>query len=115
PDLPETPFASIFTGWAGLLPSNSLLRRSAYARTPGWDETFGQPAEDTDVFLLMALQGSVHYLSRPLLRYRRHATQNTSDRARLVAQDRKLYRKWARVQGSTPYEQELIRGAWRFR
>ena len=85
PAVADTPFISIFSAWAGLLPSNSLLRRSVYAATPGWDESLGQPAEDTDVFLHMALRGSVHYVPRKLLRYRRHAGQSTADRPGLLA------------------------------
>jgi glycosyltransferase involved in cell wall biosynthesis len=97
PSIAETPFTSIYAAWAGLLPSNSLLRRSVYATTPGWDEAFGQLAEDTDLFLQMALRGSVHYVPRALLRYRRHGNQATADRARILQQDLKLFHKWAHL------------------
>ncbi len=114
PSVPETPFTSIYAAWAGLLPSNSMLRRSVYATTPGWDETFGQLAEDTDVFLQMALRGSVHYICRPFLRYRRHARQATSDYARIAAQDQKLFRKWAHLGLSGP-ERARVHAARAFR
>jgi GT2 family glycosyltransferase len=115
PEVAETPFTSIFCAWAGLMPSNSLLRRSVYASTPGWDESLGQPAEDTDLFLQMALRGSVHFVPRPLLRYRRHAQQSTADRVRLLEQDRKLFQKWAQIEGLTGRELATLLAARSFR
>ncbi len=114
PGVAETPFVSIFSAWAGLLPSNSVLRRSVYAATPGWDEGFGQLAEDTDLFLHMALRGSVHYIPRPLLRYRRHANQATSDQTKSMRQDQKLFRKWAGLALAGP-ERAKVRSARAFR
>ncbi len=93
-DVPATPFVSIFALWAGLLPSNSLLRRSVYDQTPGWDEVMGRPGEDTDVFLQMSLRGEVHYLPRALVRYRRHPGQYSGAGIR-PGQERSLYAKWA--------------------
>jgi glycosyltransferase involved in cell wall biosynthesis len=112
---PETPFTSIFAGWAGLLPSNSLLRRSVYATAPGWDEAFGQPAEDTDMFLHMALRGSVHYIPHSLVRYRRYSNQSTADGARLIAQNKKLFMKWSRHQDLTARQLAEVRAARSFR
>ena len=48
-----TPFESVYT-LAGLIPSLTLIRRTIYEQTPGWDESFGQPCEDTDLFLHVA-------------------------------------------------------------
>jgi glycosyltransferase involved in cell wall biosynthesis len=115
PGVAETPFASIFSSWAGLLPSNSLFRRSVYATTPGWDESLGQPAEDTDMFLHMALRATVHYLPHVLVRYRRHATQSTIDRARILTQDRKLFWKWRQRKDLTSRELAVVREARWFR
>lgn len=115
PEVAETPFTALFSAWAGLLPSNSLLRRSVYTCTPGWDESFGQPAEDTDVFLHMALRGTVHYVPRILLRYRRHAAQSTANRSGILAQDRKLFQKWSRIEGLTSPQLALVRAARSFR
>ena len=114
PTVAETPFTSIYAAWAGLLPSNSLLRRSVYDKTPGWDETFGHLAEDTDVFLQMALRGSIHYLPRALLRYRRHANQATSNTARIREQDQKLFHKWAHIDFTDP-ERARVQTARAFR
>jgi hypothetical protein len=112
---PRTPFATIFAAWAGIVPSNALLRRSAYAMTRGWDESLGQPAEDTDLFLSMALFGEVHYIPTPLVRYRRHRLQSTADRARILVQDRKLFEKWEQARQLAPAQQEQVRSARRFR
>ena len=111
----ETPFDSIFGVWAGLLPSNSLVRRSVYSRISGWDESLGQPSDDTDLFLQVALQCKVHYVARTLVDYRRHASQSTSSHARIVTQDRKLYRKWAHEVELSPYEQSILAHAQWFR
>ena len=115
PGVAETPFVSIFSAWAGLLPSNSILRRSVYATTPGWDESLGQPAEDTDLFLHMALRGSVHYLPTALVGYRRHASQSTTDTARILDQDRKLFRKWRHRPDLTESQLAIVEAARRFR
>ncbi len=115
PGVTETPFASIFAAWAGLLPSNSLLRRSVYATTPGWDEMLGQPAEDTDVFLHMALRGTVHHVPQVLLRYRRHAAQSTTDVARILGQDRKLFRNWRNRRDLTERQLAVVAQARWFR
>jgi glycosyltransferase involved in cell wall biosynthesis len=114
PHVVETPFVSIFSAWTGLLPSNALLRRSVYVRTPGWDDSIGQPAEDTDLFLHMAMRGRVHYLALPLVLYRRHANQSTSDSALILAQDRKVRSKWARMDGLTTSEHAVIKDALTF-
>jgi GT2 family glycosyltransferase len=111
----ETPFETIFGAWAGLLPSNTLVRRTVYARTLGWNELLGQPSEDTDLFLQMALRGSIHYVAKPLVRYRRHTKQSTTDRARILAQDRKLFAKWARVDQFSECDARIVRQAHRFR
>jgi GT2 family glycosyltransferase len=114
PSCPETPFASIFT-LAGVVPSLSLIRRSVYERTPGWDEAFGQHFEDTDLFLQIALRNPIHYLPRPLVRHRRHAAQSTADTRKFRPQEEKLYAKWRRGAGLTEEERAVVEAAWRFR
>jgi len=114
-DEPDTPFVSVFSAWAGLLPSCSVLRRSVYADVPGWDEVLGQGGEDTDVFLHMGLRGAIHYVPRPLVRYRRHAAQDSGDRNKAEAQLRRLYAKWAHVQGLTASQQTVVDHARQFR
>ena len=114
PDEPETPFVSIFC-LAGIVPSLALIRLSAYERTPGWDEAFGQIYEDTDLFLHLALIGAVHFVPSVLLRHRRHPTQSTATIEKLAVQERKLYERWRHPVGLTESQRETVRAAWRFR
>jgi glycosyltransferase involved in cell wall biosynthesis len=115
PDERETPFAAIYAAWCGILPSNALLRRSVYLATRGWDESLGQPAEDTDLFLQIALRTQVDYLPHSLIRYRRHFGQVTRDRRRILAQDAKLFSKWAGLETLLPAERSLVESARWFR
>jgi glycosyltransferase involved in cell wall biosynthesis len=110
----ETPLVSILC-LAGLIPSLSLMRRSVYEQTPGWDEGMGWYLEDTDLFLQLALRGKVHYLPRALVRHRRHRGQSTADPARFPAQERKLYTKWRRGVGLTEAQRQVVAEALRFR
>jgi GT2 family glycosyltransferase len=110
----ETPLVSILC-LAGLIPSLSLIRRSVYEQTPGWDEGMGWYLEDTDLFLQMALRSKVHYLPQALVRHRRHPGQVTSDPARFAAQERKLYAKWQRGAGLTEAQRQVVAEALRFR
>ncbi len=93
PETPETPFVSIFV-LTRLIPSLAVLRRSVYQQAGGWDEAFGQPCEDTDLFLRMALAAPVHYVPRILLRYRMHGGQSTTNEQHQRTQEEKLYAKW---------------------
>jgi glycosyltransferase involved in cell wall biosynthesis len=114
PDEPETPFVSIFS-LAGIVPSVAVIRRSAYERTPGWDEAFGQHYEDTNLFLHLALIGAVHFVPSALVRHRRHPTQSTAATDKFVVQERKLYERWRRPVGLAASQSETVRAAWRFR
>lgn len=111
---PETPFCSIFT-LAPVIPSVALIRRAIYEQTPGWDETFGQHYEDTDVFLNIAVRSQVHYLFKPLVYYRQHDQQSTADASRFLIQERKLYQKWLNLKSLTPEQKSLVQSAWHFR
>ena len=114
PDCPETPFVSVFV-YAVIVPSVAVLRRSVYELTPGWDETLGQPAEDTDLFLHMALRSRVHYVPQELVRKRQHGMQSTRDRKKIRAQGKKLYRKWNSMSGLSEDHKALVEEARRFR
>ncbi|HEX8911071.1 MAG TPA: hypothetical protein VF796_01845, partial [Humisphaera sp.] len=118
PDHPRTPFASLFV-LAWIVPSVVVLRRSVYERAGGWDEAMGHVYEDADLFLRMSLLAPVHYLPRPLVRYRRHAAQSTASADRVAEQERKLRAKWRRPDGLlpgglTPAQHREVDAAWRF-
>ena len=114
PDEPDTPFVSVFC-LAAIVPSLALIRRSAYCLTPGWDEGFGQPFEDTNLFLHVALVSRVHHVAAPLVRHRRHGSQSTADLDRLAEQERRLYERWRDPAGLPEAQRETVRSAWRFR
>jgi glycosyltransferase involved in cell wall biosynthesis len=115
----ETPFLSLFGSFCGgMLPSNAVLRRSHYERVCGWDEVFGQPSEDTDLFLRLALEAQVHFVPQTLVRYRRHAAQATQTaraRERAHVQERRLLQKWRAMPQADGRRARLIRQALRFR
>jgi GT2 family glycosyltransferase len=114
PDEPDTPFVSVFCLGA-IVPSLALIRRSAYCRTPGWDEAFGQPFEDTNLFLHLALVSRIHHVAEPLVRRRRHGNQSTADLHRLGSQEQRLYERWRDPAGLTEAQRETLRSAWWFR
>jgi hypothetical protein len=110
----ETPFASIFCA-AGMTPSMSVFRRTAFEQAGAWDEAFGEPAGDTYLSLRVALIAKVHFLSRPLVGYRIHATQMTSDRGRLGEQWRRLEALWADCDHLPEEQRRTVEQAWRFK
>jgi glycosyltransferase involved in cell wall biosynthesis len=112
PSEPVTPFVALFC-WAPVIPSLAMIRRSVYEQTPGWDLDFGQPCEDTDLFLHIALRSEVHYIPEMLASYRRYSEQCTNDLARLNAQKRKLHRKWLQMPASLRVQRQ-VREAWLF-
>jgi glycosyltransferase involved in cell wall biosynthesis len=110
----ETPFPSIFS-LALIIPSLSLIRRAVYLQTPQWDEGFGQPCEDTDLFLQIALLSKVHYIPEKLVYYRRHSTQSTANHDQFSKQEKRLYNKWLNMEGLTQEQEKIVAAAWRFR
>lgn len=113
-DQPEISFLEIFN-LAPILPSTCVIRRSVYSQTEGWDETFGQPYEDTNLFLNLSLQARVHYLNCPLVYYRRHDQQSVSDNEKFYIQEKKLYHSWTTRQDLTLMQHQIISEAWEFR
>jgi GT2 family glycosyltransferase len=114
PDEPDTPFVSVFC-LAAIVPSLALIRRSAYCLSPGWDEGFGQPFEDTNLFLHVALVSPIHHIAEPLVRHRRHGSQSTADLDRLAEQQRRLYERWTDPAGLTEAQRETVHSARWFR
>ena len=109
-----TPFESVFTAGV-LLPSTTLIRRSVYEQTPGFDESFGHLFEDADLFRQLAIRADVHRVDRPLVQYRRHRLQSTADVGKMERQRAKLDRKWHDLPGLTPEQRRRVRAAEWFR
>lgn len=105
-----TPFVSVFCG-APVLPSASLIRRSVYTQSPGWDEEFGQHHEELDLFLNFALLSEIHFVPQTLLRYRQHPAQSTKNPAQFGVQQKKLDAKWNNKAGLTERQQSVIEAA----
>jgi glycosyltransferase involved in cell wall biosynthesis len=110
----ETPFSTLFASTT-IIPSITLIRRSVYEKTQGFDESFGHLFEDLDLFIQLALHAPVHYLPEPLVRYRLHASQSTANADRLHRQEAKLYEKWRTLQTLTPPQRAMVDEAIRFR
>jgi glycosyltransferase involved in cell wall biosynthesis len=116
PQCPVTPFISVFSLISStIIPSVAVIRRSIFNMTPGWDIAFGQPVEDTDLFLHIARYSELHYIDEPLVRYRVHQRQSTQDLARHRRQRARLYQKWVDAPWLADAERSMIRRAWRFR
>ncbi len=109
----ETPFASILA-LAGIIPSCSMMRRSAFISAGRWDEAFGQGFEDTDLFLRLALQGPIHQIPERLVRHRRHPAQSSEAPGRHDAQIIKLHARWRDLDRLAPEHRLVVRDAWRF-
>ena len=109
----ETPFVSLFC-FALVIPSLSIIRRTVYCETGGWDETFGQHFEDTMLVLKIALISQVHYLDSPLLQYRRHAGQSSSREDLHFNQWKKLYSYWRNNRDISLDQQKIVRDAFLF-
>jgi glycosyltransferase involved in cell wall biosynthesis len=109
----ETPFLTILAGGL-LIPSAGLMRRSVFARTGGWDESFGQGFEDTDLFLRLALEAPVRLVPESLVRYRRHESNSSCVPGRHDEQLEKLHNRWRATKDWPEPKASVVRDAWRF-
>lgn len=111
----ETPFVTIFCAGA-ILPSAAVIRRRHYQMTKGWDESIGQPTEDIELYLDLALRSEIHFVPERLVRYRLHPQQSTvANPDHFSRQVRKLYARWSDYHDRPGREQEVIRAAIRFK
>jgi glycosyltransferase involved in cell wall biosynthesis len=113
PSDPVTPFAALFF-WGRVSPSISVLRRSAYERTGGFTEEQGYYAEDLDVWLKVALRGSIHYVPERLVKRRIHPL-NHGRRVNASEQEMHLFMRWVNADWLTPDERRMIHRLWRQR
>jgi len=92
---PTVPFESIYLV-AVMIPSLTLVRRDAFTRSGGWNESFGPICEDTDFYLRLRLDGMIHFLPQVLVRYRCHPSQVTAVSAdKFAAQYAKVHQSIA--------------------
>lgn len=110
----ETPIEAIWAHFRAM-PSACLVRRSAYEKTSGWDDSLCRPArpfqvEDKDMAIQLALVGPVHRIPMQTFQYR---VLPTVHRQSLYDGLRAIDRKWwnARVE---PRVRGIVRHAIRF-
>jgi glycosyltransferase involved in cell wall biosynthesis len=110
---PETPFAALFF-WGRVSPSISLLRRTAYEQSGGFSEDQGYYAEDLDLWLRVALRGTVHYVPERLVQRRIHAL-NHGRQANAAQQENHLFTRWVNAAWLTEKELAMVQETWRLR
>jgi glycosyltransferase involved in cell wall biosynthesis len=79
--LPLTPFISIFCWASRMIEPMTLLRRTAYEQSFGWDQYMGGPGnigEGVLLFSEIALSWKIFYINEPLYFYRKHPNQATA-------------------------------------
>ena len=78
----ETSFVSIFCWSCKMIEPMTIMRKSDYFNTNGWDVRFGKGkgniGDGTLLFAELALKTKVSYLKIPLYYYRKHENQATS-------------------------------------
>lgn len=110
---PVTPFSALFF-WGRVSPSISVLRRSAYERSGGFSEDQGWYAEDLDLWLRVALRGTVHYVPERLVQRRIHAL-NHGKRVNARNQEMRLFMRWVNADWLTDAERRMVQKTWRQR
>jgi glycosyltransferase involved in cell wall biosynthesis len=114
PAEPNTPFVSVYNV-APVMEGLSLIRRSVFDQTPGWDESFGQGFEGLQLFLRVALRTPIHFVPEVLYRYRVRAGQASANPRRQRDQLRKLFRQWADLPGLSAEQRRAVAAARCFR
>lgn len=110
---PRTPMESILCS-APVFESLSMIRRTAFEKTPGWCEEIGQPGEGVELFARIGLISEVHFVPEVLYEYRLHGSQSTADLAHTAAQGRRITRYLSRMNGLSPQQRRRLNSALRF-
>ncbi len=110
---PATPFAALFF-WGCVTPSVSLLRRSVFEMAGGFSEDQGFYAEDLDLWLKIALRGTIHFLPEQLV-VRRIRADSHSRHADIPGQERRLFERWLHADWLTAAERQMVHKLWRQR
>jgi len=114
PQEPLTPLESIVC-WAPVMESLSVLRRSIFQTTPGWNESLGQIGEGVELFSRFALRSEVHFVPQVLYQYRQHARQSTATPGQIQSQQERINALLPQMSGLSAEELGRIRSACRFR
>ena len=93
-------------------PGCALIRRSALQRVGGFDPAF-QIGEDWDLWVRLSRLSPLPFVDQPLLGYRRHQSNASSNRRVAIAQNRLLRRRIMDAPENTPAQRQLARQAYR--
>ena len=110
---PLTPFVSVYC-WAPVMESISILRRSVYEGTSGWDASLGQHGEGVDLFLQIALISELHFVPKCLYQYRRHPSQSSARSHVWLPQKQKVRDKWDHLPWLTDEQRQIVIAAKAF-
>ena len=110
---PATAFESLFLVGA-MIPSITVMRAWCYGRAGGWDESFGQGCEDTDLFLRLASSCQIHHFPEVLVHYRVHPGQ-ASKRDDFQHQYQRLTDKFSDLAAAGLVSADLVNRAMWFR
>lgn len=105
---PETPFSTLLSCFMAF-PSVTMLRRSVFEQTPGFDNRY-RINSDKDIVLQVAIRAPVHYIPVQLMRYRRHGN-NMSSNPRMFQELRGLIADWWNDTRLTPAQRRRVRNA----
>ena len=97
-NIKDTPFISIFC-WTKMIEPMTLIRRSAYEATNGWDPDFGKGqgniGDGVYLFSEIALKWKIRFVNQPLYYYRRHPEQSSAISSyKMQEQANKVISKW---------------------
>jgi len=88
-------YAEVFA-WNRLVPSAAMIKRECLDRVGLFDESF-RTAEDFDFFLRIARHYEFAYLPECLVRYRKHASNATNNKAMMLTNELRVYRQALRA------------------
>jgi glycosyltransferase involved in cell wall biosynthesis len=74
-------------------PGSVLIRRSAFLKTGGLDQSVA-PADDWDLYFKLTLQGPMYPLPRTVLAWRLHGENNTFNRAKIMSTTDSVYERY---------------------
>jgi len=92
-------------------PGCVLIRRAALQKVGGFNTNF-QVGEDWDLWVRLSRLGDLPLVNQPLLAYRRHQSNSSSNRA-LAAQNRQVRRLIIQSPDNTPQQRQIALTAYR--
>lgn len=107
-----TTFAALVTQNWVLTPGLCLLRAENYRQVMPFDPQ-ATPCEDWDMWLRMTRHSPLAFINEVLLNYRRHSTNESSNRKRIRRGDLYVIEKHYRAPETSPEQRRLLRTGYR--